>query len=247
MNVDLATSSLVIACAVALLAGLVSFASPCVLPLVPGFLGYVTGLGETTLEQRRRGRLVAGAALFVLGFSVVYLVMAGIISTLAAGAQRHLDLLTRLGGIVIIVMGVAFLGLANLGNRAPAWRPRAGLAGAPLLGAVFGLTWAPCSGPTLGAIMAMALPMSAESGNPTRGLMLAVCYCLGLGAPFLLMAAFWERAGRANAFLRRHRRTIQTVGAVLLVTVGLLMATGLWRDAMVWVQTHLVSTFQTAL
>lgn len=247
MNVDLTTSSIVIAAAVAMLAGFVSFASPCVLPLVPGFLGYVTGLGGSSLEERSRGRLVAGAALFVAGFSAVYLALSLLISSAAQAVRTHLDLLTRLGGIVVVVTGLLFLVSANLGSTAPAWRPRAGLLGAPLLGVVFGLTWGPCMGPTLGAILAMAAPISAEAGSATRGVLLATFYCLGLGVPFVLMAAFWERAGRANRWLREHRRALQVTGAVVLVAVGLLLALGVWQNVTVWLQTHLISTFRTAI
>ena len=247
MTPDLATGSLVVAAAVALAAGFVSFASPCVLPLVPGFLGYVTGLSDVALERRSRGRLLLGALLFVLGFSVVFLIGAATLSTLGVALREHQALLLRIGGVVVIVAGLMFLGLGSQLAAQPSWRPRAGLAGAPLLGAVFGIGWAPCMGPTLGAILAMAVPLSAESGTIGRGLLLAVFYCLGLGVPFLLMAALWERAGRASAWLRRHRRGIQVVGGAVLLAVGVLMVTGLWENVIVWVQTRFVSSFQVAL
>jgi len=245
--VDLATGSLLLASVVALAAGLVSFASPCVLPLVPGFLGYVTGLSDESLERRSRGRLVLGALLFVLGFTVVFLVAAAALSAIGVAFREHQSLLTRVGGVVVIVMGVLFLGAGKSYAAQLGWRPRAGLVGAPLLGAAFAVGWSPCWGPTLGAIQAMAAPISAESGSITRGLILAAIYSLGLGLPFVLMAALWERAGRASAWLRRHRTVIQTVGGVMLIVVGLLMATGLWENVITWLQINVIATFQVAL
>ena len=247
MNVDLATSSLVLASLVALVAGLVSFASPCVLPLVPGFLGYVTGLSDESLERRSRGRLVLGALLFVSGFTVVFLIAAAALSAIGVAFREHQSTLLRVGGAVVILMGVLFLGAGKSYAAQLGWRPRAGLLGAPLLGAAFAVGWSPCWGPTLGAIQAMAAPISAESGSIGRGLALAGIYSIGLGLPFILMAALWERAGRASAWLRRHRGPIQAFGGIMLVAVGLLMVTGLWESVIVWLQTNLIATFQVAL
>ena len=247
MNVDLATSSLVLASLVALVAGLVSFASPCVLPLVPGFLGYVTGLSDESLERRSRGRLVLGALLFVSGFTVVFLIAAAALSAIGVAFREHQSTLLRVGGAVVILMGVLFLGAGKSYAAQLGWRPRAGLLGAPLLGAAFAVGWSPCWGPTLGAIQAMAAPISAESGSIGRGLALAGIYSVGLGLPFILMAALWERAGRASGWLRRHRGPIQAFGGIMLVAVGLLMVTGLWESVIVWLQTNLIATFQVAL
>lgn len=247
MNVDLATGSLVLASLVALLAGLVSFASPCVLPLVPGFLGYVTGLSDESLEQRSRGRLVLGALLFVAGFTVVFLIAAAALSAIGVAFREHQSLLLRIGGALVIVMGVLFLGAGKSYAAQLGWRPRAGLLGAPLLGAAFAVGWSPCWGPTLGAIQAMAAPISAETGSIGRGLILATIYSLGLGLPFVLMAALWERAGRASDWLRRHRGVIQTFGGVMLIIVGLLMVTGLWENVIVWLQINFIATFQVAI
>lgn len=244
---DLATGSLVVASAVALAAGFVSFASPCVLPLVPGFLGYVTGLSDVSIERRSRGRLVLGAMLFVLGFSAVYILISVVFSSVGLALAEHRTALTRVGGAIVIVTGVLFLGAGKGYGAQLGWRPRAGLAGAPLLGAVFGLSWGPCQGPTLGAILVMATPMSAGAGSVNRGVLLASIYCLGLGLPFILMAALWERAGMASIWLRRHRRAIQIAGGVMLIVVGLLLLTGWWETVVVWLQTRFVNSFTTVL
>lgn len=247
MGTDLVTGSVVVAALVALAAGFVSFASPCVLPLVPGFLGYVTGLSDVALEQRSRGRLVLGAVLFVLGFTTVFLLGAGIVSVASLSLREHQTLLMRLGGVVVIIAALVFLGVGKSFSVQPTWKPAAGLAGAPLLGAVFGLGWLPCQGPTLAAILAMAAPLSAESGTIGRGLLLGGFYSLGLGLPFILMAAAWEKAGRASAWLRRHRKGIQLGGGVVLLVVGVLLVTGLWETVMVFLQTRLISGFVTVL
>jgi cytochrome c-type biogenesis protein len=244
---DLLSGSVLVAAAIALAAGFVSFASPCVLPLVPGFLGYVTGLSDVALEQRSRGRLVLGATLFVLGFTAVFLVGAGLVSAGAIALREHQTLLMRIGGVVVILAALVFLGVGDSFSIQPTWRPAAGLAGAPLLGAVFALGWLPCQGPTLAAILAMAAPLSAESGTVARGLLLATVYSLGLGLPFILMAALWERAGRASAWLRAHRRGLRYAGGGVLLVVGLLLVTGLWESVVLTLQTQFVATFRTAL
>lgn len=228
---------------VAALAGLVSFASPCVLPLVPGFLGYVGGLSGDSAG--RRGRTVLGAVFFVAGFTVVF--VAG--SVLVTGAGRalveHRVLLMRVGGVVVALMGLWFLGAGTQRELRPQWRPPAGLLGAPLLGAVFALGWAPCTGPTLAAV----LVMSSATADPevARGTVLAVAYGLGLGLPFIVVAAGLDRAGRMSGWLRRHRRGIRRLGGAMLVVVGLLLVTGVWESLNRWVQTELVSGFVVPL
>ncbi|GAB3684903.1 cytochrome c biogenesis protein CcdA [Angustibacter aerolatus] len=213
-----------------MLAGLVSFASPCVLPLVPGYLGYVTGLTGVDLEQQRRRSLVAGASLFVLGFTVVFVVTTVVASSAVGIAIKgHADALMRVFGVLVIACGLLFAGwLPGAGRTAKTqWRPRAGLAGAPLLGAVFAIGWTPCIGPTLGSVLLLS---SSDTGGAGRGFALGVAYSLGLGVPFVLVALGWSRASRALAVLRRHQRALQLAGAGLLVLLGVLMVTGVWAD-----------------
>ena len=208
----------------ALLAGLVSFASPCVLPLVPGYLGYLTG--TTTTAGGPRWRALAGTGLFTLGFSVLFIGYGAAFGALGAWLIRWQDLLTRILGIVVLLMGLVFLGVFRLFQRTAklAIHPPSGLAGAPLLGIAFGLGWTPCLGPTLAAISALRL----TTGNPARGALLAVTYCLGLGLPFIAAAAGLNWATGSITFLRRHIRTINITGGVLMIATGIAMISGAW-------------------
>ena len=223
------SGSMPAALAVALLAGIVSFASPCVLPLVPGYLGYVTGLTGVDLARQRRGRMVAGALLFVLGFTVVFVTTTSTLAGLAGVLVSNSDVVTRVAGVVVIALGLLFVGWMPGGGRRlqPSWRPAAGLAGAPLLGAVFAVGWTPCIGPTLSAVLFLT---TSEGGGVRRGIVLAVAYCLGLGVPFVLVALGWSRASRLLGALRRHQRAVQVLGGLLLVTVGALMVSGVWTS-----------------
>ncbi|MEO6019696.1 MAG: cytochrome c biogenesis protein CcdA [Knoellia sp.] len=249
MTDTIASGALPLAILVAGLAGLLSFASPCVLPLVPGFLGYVTGLSDTALEQRSRGRMVLGALLFVLGFTIVFILMFLFVASLGRALTEHRQVLMRVGGVLVILMGLVFLGVgARAGSQrrfGPTWRPRAGLLGAPVLGAVFALGWAPCTSPTLGAVLAM----SASVTNPSQGraVTLATAYALGLGLPFILAAAGLERFDRLSGWVRRHHHTVQVVGGGFLIAIGVLLVTGVWEDLMRWVQTELINGFEVAI
>jgi cytochrome c-type biogenesis protein len=243
---DTVTSgALPLAVVIAAFAGLVSFASPCVLPLVPGFLGYVTGLTGEPLAEKSRGRMLTGALLFVVGFTAVFVLGSIFVTTAGRALIEHRTLLMRLGGLVVILMGLVFLGVGSQREAKIAWRPKAGLAGAPVLGAVFALGWAPCTGPTLAAVLVLA--STTVDPQVWRGVVLAVAYGLGLGLPFILIAAGLDRAGRASGWLRRHQRTIQVVGGVMLVLVGLLMVTGVWEDLNRWLQTELVNGFEVSV
>jgi cytochrome c-type biogenesis protein len=245
--VDTVTAgALPVAFAVALLAGLVSFASPCVLPLVPGFLGYVTGLGDVALAQRAKSRMVLGALLFVAGFSVVFIATTAFLASIGAALVEHRTLLMRLGGVLVILMALVFIGAGSQREVRLHFKPAAGLAGAPVLGAIFGIGWAPCTGPTLGAVMLLATT-TGDQQAVTRGVILAAAYCLGLGVPFLLIAAGFQRFGRISAALRRHQRGIQLLGGALLLAVGVLLVTGLWEDWTRTLQTGLVNGFRTVL
>jgi cytochrome c-type biogenesis protein len=232
--------SLLLAVPIAVLAGLVSFASPCVLPLVPGYLGYVTGLTGVELEEQRRSRLLLGVALFVAGFTVVFVMMGWLAGAVGDALQEHRDLLSQVLGSLIIVLGLVFVGLVPQlsGTRRLNVRPTAGLIGAPLLGVVFGLGWTPCIGPTLGSIIAL----SGDYGDARRGALLAFFYCAGLGLPFLAAALAYRRAMSAFNVLRRHRVAITRLGGVMLVVIGVLLVTGVWADLIVRTQ-NVVNNF----
>lgn len=236
--------ALPLAVLVAALAGLVSFATPCVLPLVPGYLGYVTGLSDVALEKRSRGRMVLGTLLFILGFTLVFVLASMFVATAGRALVEHRELLMRIGGVAVILMAFVFLGAGSQRTFRLPIKPAAGLAGAPVLGAVFGLGWAPCMGPTLGAVLALNLTGDAST---TRAVILAVAYCLGLGLPFLLIAAAYEKWAPVSAWLRRRQRAIQIVGAIMLLVVGLLLLTGGWDNITQWLQIHLINDVEVVL
>jgi cytochrome c-type biogenesis protein len=257
-HVDQLTASgpLVLAMLVSVVAGFVSFASPCVVPLVPGYLSYlaaIVGVGEHQpglgIPSQDRGvavrtaRLrVAGAALlFVAGFTAVFtlgtVAVLGMTTTLISNQL----LLQRIGGVVTIMMGLVFVGFIPALQREARFTPRqvSTLGGAPLLGAVFGLGWTPCLGPTLTGVIAVA--SATDGASVARGAALVIAYCLGLGIPFVLLAFGSARAVQGVGWLRRHTRGIQIFGGVLLILVGAALVTGLWSDFVSWVRDAFVS------
>ncbi|MFC9356813.1 cytochrome c biogenesis CcdA family protein [Rhodococcus sp. NPDC057014] len=250
-----ATGPLLLALGACVLAGLVSFASPCVVPLVPGYLSYLAGVvgadapAVTAEEAATRtktvsdGRLrVAGAAaLFVAGFTVVFvLATASVFGAISALAINR-DVLMRVGGVVTIAMGLVFIGLIPALQRDTRLEPRriSSLAGAPLLGAVFALGWTPCLGPTLAGVISLAA--GTDGATAARGVALIVAYCLGLGLPFVILALGSSRALRGVGWLRRNARTIQIFGGIMLVAVGIALVTGAWDQFVGWVRDAFIS------
>ena len=234
-----ASGSLVLAIPVALVAGLVSFFSPCVIPLLPGYLSYATGLTGADLENARRSRMVAGSVLFVLGFAVVFVILGTLSGAVGAWLITWRDTLTFVLGVVTIVLGLAFAGLIPLLQRD--WRmhtvPAVGLAAAPLLGFLFGLGWTPCIGPTLAAISTLSI----NEATAGRGALLSAVYALGLGLPFVAAGFAYKRVLGAFSFVRRHQVWVMRIGGLMLVAVGVLLITGWWDQAVTWLQIHLIS------
>lgn len=226
-----ANGDILFAGVLALLAGLISFVSPCVLPLVPGYLGFLGGISgppSDDLRQRRRDRrrMLLGVGGFVLGFSAVFVSLAALVGTVGVFFMQYSDILTRVMGVVILIMGFVFIGQVSFMQRTvkPNVRPKAGLFGAPVMGAVFAIGWTPCMGPVLAAIMGMSL----TSGSTGRATLLAVIYCVGLGIPFLLVALGLDWVSGSVAFVKRHIRAINIGGGIMLMIIGLLMISGLW-------------------
>jgi cytochrome c-type biogenesis protein len=227
----IADGSLLLALPLALAAGLVSFLSPCVLPLVPGYLSYVTGRSAAEVfdeAARRRGRLVAGALLFVAGFTFVFVSAGVLLGGFGSFLIANQLVLQRVLGSLTIVLGLVFVGGLPWLQRdlRVHTRPAVGLVGAPVLGMLFGLGWTPCIGPTLGAVMALGI----DSGTAARGGLLAVAYCLGLGLPFVVTALAFGRAMTMFGWVRRHHVWVMRAGGLMLVTIGILLVTGAWND-----------------
>lgn len=248
------TGSLLLALPLAALAGLVSFASPCVLPLVPAYLSYVSGLpvappleapGSTLVRTRQTSRVLTGTVLFVAGFTVVFVSYGALFGGLGSLLVEYSQPITRVLGVVTILVGLAFGGWLpglDADRRLMDRFPNVGLGAAPVLGVLFAIGWTPCIGPTLAAVQVLAF----EAGTAARGAILSVAYCVGLGVPFVAFALAYGRATRMSGWLRRHMRTIQTVGAAVLVALGLALVTGVWSEAMAGIQGW-VSGFEVLL
>lgn len=225
---------LLAAIGVSALAGFMSFASPCVLPLVPGYLSYVTGMTGADADNARKWRTVTGAGLFVAGFTAVFVVIGATVGTTATWLLLHQQTIERIVGAGIIVLGLAFLGVFPWLLREKRIRklPASGLAGAPLLGAVFALGWVPCISPTLAAVQGLAF----VDGSAERGVTLSTAYALGLGLPFLAIAVGMRWATGTVGFLRRHSRWVARAGGVMLILIGVMLVSGWWQEAMIWLR-----------
>lgn len=234
------SGSLLLAALLAVAAGLISFLSPCVLPLVPGYLSYVasvageSGLAPTARRGPARRRVILGAALFVAGFTAVFVSYGALFGQAGSWLRQYEEPITKVMGVLIILMGVAFLGRLPFMQRE--WRvhklPAAGLVGAPLLGAFFAIGWIPCIGPTLTAILTLAY----QEGSAGRGAFLTALYCLGLGLPFILIAAGIGWAMKASGFARRHAGVLMKIGGVMLILLGVILLTGWWTGIVATIQ-----------
>lgn len=240
-----AAGPMLAAAGVAALAGLISFVSPCVLPVVPGYVSYVAGgpLLDPGAATRRRP-VVVGTALFILGFAAVFVAYGALFGALGATLQSSQAVLTRILGVVVVVMGLVFAGWFPGSQRQllPRLRPKAGLLGAPLMGVTFGLGWTPCLGPTLATVQTLAFT-EASAG---RGAVLAGVYAAGLGVPFIAVGLGMRRALTATTWARRHTVAIKRAGAVMLIATGLLLATGVWDHLMRALQST-ISSYSTVL
>jgi cytochrome c-type biogenesis protein len=212
---------------VALLAGLVSFLSPCILPLIPGYLSFVGGIAST------RSRMVWGSVLFVLGFGTVF-VLFGVLASALGIAGSSFGWIQRVLGVLVALLGLVMIGQFGFMQRTLRIKvsPRFGIWSAPLLGISFGLGWTPCIGPTLSAVLALAYDR-AKVGS---GAVLAIAFTLGIGIPFILMAFGFGWAANTVAFVKKHIRTFNLIGGGLLVVLGLLMAFGIWASFVSWLQ-----------
>ena len=231
------TGPLLLAIAVAALAGLVSILSPCVLPLVPGYLSYVTGLAGSDMDTgaSKNRRVLAGSFLFVLGFSIVFTLLLTLVANIGFALKSHQDLLDVILGVLMIVLGFGYLGwIPGLQREVRISKlPAAGLIGAPVFGAIFALSWTACTGPTLAVVGTLAM----TSGQTSRAVTLSLAYSLGLGIPFVLFGLFFRRMLGVFRAVRRNSRWVTRIGGVLLILVGIALVTGGWNHFLVWLLT----------
>ncbi|MBF4552802.1 cytochrome c biogenesis CcdA family protein [Corynebacterium suicordis] len=240
---------IVLALLAAAVAGLVSFASPCVIPLVPGYVSYLAGVvgaeteytAEGTVVNNKKARVASAALLFVAGFTVVFVLATVTVFGVISALMINQEMLMRIGGVVTILMGIVFMGFFRPLQRDTRMAPKrwTTLAGAPLLGGVFALGWTPCLGPTLASIISVSA--GTEGITALRGVLLIIAYCLGLGIPFVLVALGSARALRGVDWLRRHSRTIQMLGGALLIIVGILLLTGQWAMLVEWIRVAFIT------
>lgn len=240
------SGSLALAVPVAILAGLVSFFSPCVVPLLPGYLSYVTGMAAQDLESAKRGRMLAGSLLFVGGFTTVFVATGSLFGSLGLRLQEYQRPISIVMGIIVIALGLAFIGSLPFLQRDFRIHkvPAVGLGVAPLLGILFGLGWTPCIGPTLAAVL--SLSFADTEATAARGAFLAFTYCLGLGIPFVLAALGFGRFMRAVSWFRRHQRAVSLFGGGMLIIVGLMLVTGTW-DSLVFEIRGWIAGFEPAI
>ena len=236
-----ASGTLAAAIPVALIAGLLSFFSPCVIPLLPGYLSYATGLSAADLAETKgqghRGRMVLGSTLFVLGFSVVFVLLGVTAGAAGAWLFEWREQITIGMGLLVILLGLAFAGWLPFMQRDVRVHkvPAVGLGAAPLLGFLFGLGWTPCIGPTLTVILNLGMYEATAS----RGAVLAFAYCLGLGVPFILAGFAYQRMLGAFSFFRRHQVALMRIGGLMMVAVGLALVTGQWNIFVSFIQSSL--------